>query len=325
MNKPDFIHYESASDEGAQITRALRYNQAMRACGGSRVKELIPIAESVEPAAGHLLDMMSGNGFVSRFLGAGFDVVHSLDHNPPSSLAFSNGSIFLQYDAALPDLAKMVKFRYDRIVSLAGFHHLIPHDTGPGLPSSQIHAYRVRCLSQWFDLLVQGGRLVIGDVPATNQPALSAAPPSAVLCFPDLQKALTDLPRIPVEDVHNADPEPACFFDELVAMESITPHVAVFETEASLALLLEDAGFSNVKTSVHYTPWLFSDSQEAAWFMHHLFGIGKETFEEPSDLPLDLMDHLLAAADRFLGCGSIQSGGFWIGWKLLYASGEKRL
>jgi hypothetical protein len=166
-------YFETVPDKKAREIRTARYSLAMHFCGNSRLFELTPISSFASPAKGNLLDVMSGDGFVSRYLGGPFKVVHAVDENAVPFSMSSNVTHFFQCDAGNPDLIESLGYRYNRIIALAGFHHLMP---GPSSMPEQILEYRVQCLIRWRALLVRGGRLVIGDVPAPNQPASSHAP-----------------------------------------------------------------------------------------------------------------------------------------------------
>jgi len=314
--------FETLSEQNARKTRVARYARAMRALGESRVLELSPIASYVLPGVGLLLDMMAGDGFVSRYIGGGFDEIHAIDEAVvPSDKQYSFGRLF-QCDAAYPKIPSKFAGKYTRIISLAGFHHLLP-PTGDGqLMTDSIEDYRVRCLGRWRELLADGSRLVVGDVPAANESACGLAPLAVPPECHALQEILSGLPHLSVETSCEAKPEPAAFFDDFVSQESITPHVSAFETQASMQWLLERAGFRNVKTAVYLTPWYFGNAREAAWFVHQLFGIDERDFTRPADLPHKFADRVLASVERHLGCGSTESGEFWIGWKLLYAVGD---
>jgi SAM-dependent methyltransferase len=293
--------------------------------GCSRILELLPLAACTAPAKGAMLDMMSGTGFVSQYLGKPFDSIHAIDRMMASMSGESCISRYLECDAARTDIAELVCFKYDTIISLAGFHHLLPE--GFTLCNEkQVAEYRIDCLKKWRNLLKDGGRLVLSDVPApgqTRQSEANRATPE-VEAFPDIEAILAELPPTPFGLRQDSKPEPARFFDEFVAHESISPHIAFFETESRLSSLLKRAGYTNIKTGIYFTPWYFQNPNEAAWFAHNLFGIGAERYDSPDLMAADLAVRIHHAIETHLGCWSSDDGGFWIGWKLLYASAEAK-
>ena len=318
----------TASDKAVQSSknvkaRSERYAQAMAAMGRSRVVELAPIATHAAAAKGAMLDMMSGTGFVSQYLCKPFDSIHAIDRMTASMPEEAPVSRYFECDVTQADMAELIGCEYDAIISLAGFHHLLPEKRALS-HERQIAAYRVNCLKQWRTLLKDGGRLVLADVPAPgqffSQEALRET--SDIGAFPHLRTALAKLPAMPFCEHRDSKPEPACFFDEFVARESITPHIAFFETESSLSLLLKRAGFTNIRTGIHFTPWYFQNLNQSAWFTHNLFGIGTKQYDSPSSMPRAFLENIHRAVNTHLSTWPADDGGFWIGWKLLYASAE---
>jgi hypothetical protein len=318
----DVSGYSTSGDDPLQA-RVMRYAKAMASLGRSRILELLPLAAHAAPARGAMLDMMSGTGFVSQYLGKPFDPIHAIDKMMASTSRESCISRHIACDAARPYMEEVVCFKYDTIISLAGFHHLLPEGF-PLCSEKEVAEYRIECLKKWRNLLKNGGRLILGDVPASGQRRQPEANrrTSEVAVFPDLRMELAELPPTPFVTNQDSKPEPACFFDEFVAHKSITPHIAFFETESSLSSLLKCAGYTNIKTDIHFTPWYFQNPNEAAWFVHNLFGIGMGRYDSPLLMPEELVKQIHRAVETHLDSWFGDDGGFWIGWKLLYASAE---
>jgi len=317
------LRESTQTNHSHQEIRAKRYAQAMKASGHSRIMELLPLIVHISAEKGSMLDMMSGTGFVSQYLGRYFDTIHAIDKMTGMIPEDSHISRKLECDASREDIADLTCFKYDTIISLASFHHIHPQ-AFPLCTEEQVVDYRVACLSKWRELIRDGGYLVLADVSAPGQiPNGSIQITPKISAFPDLEAQLGELPSASLFTPKSIGTEPSHFFDEFVAHKSITPHVGVFETELSLSLLLKKAGYTNIKTSVHFVPWHFQNMDEAIWFIHNLFGIGTKQYESTAEIPQELVEQIHHAIEAHLCSWPAGKGGIWIGWKLLYASAEK--
>jgi len=71
---------------------------------------------------------MSGNGFVSQYLGSAFSSVDALDKTTDFYIGSKNTNCVLQCDASDECIVSMGK-KYDHIITLGAFHHLLPCDS----------------------------------------------------------------------------------------------------------------------------------------------------------------------------------------------------
>ena len=317
-----FLSRKSAFKNNNYTARAFRYALAMNAYSSSRVFELLPIAASINPVKGSLLDMMCGSGFVSQYLGGAFSSVDAVDQTMNFYVGNKNSHCLHQCDVGDANIVSNTPKKYDHIISLAGFHHLLPCDLSNEKSDDSISSHRIQCLARWSNLLSRDGRLIIADVPSAGQP-LRCFPHSVASSFPLVENSLQDIGCVDESDIVRADPNPALFFKQFVDKKSITPHISCFETELSLSLLLESSGYKNIQAATYLTPWIFDNTSQAIWFLHHIFGIGVKTFKTPEEIPSSFMNDVLTAVNEYLGCGHTKTGKFWIGWKLFYLSGDK--
>ncbi|MBC2714962.1 MAG: hypothetical protein HF978_06595 [Desulfobacteraceae bacterium] len=306
--------------------REERYAEAMAELGKCRILELLPLAAYTGPSKGVLLDMMSGTGFVSDYLGEPFETVHAIDKMAEPLPKKSGISHYSKCDAAQPEVGNLIISKYDRVITLAGLHHLLPENYSQ-FDKNKVIEYRIDCLSKWRHLIKDGGRIVVGDVPARGQ-AIQHEKFQGLPNLDDFNNIASEHSRLspmPFQLISESNPEPAIFFEEFVTNESIMPHIAFFESENSLSNLLQRAGYTNIKTGIHFTPWYFKNSNEAAWFIHTLFSIGTKQYNAPDLMPPDFIKWILDAVERYLGYCNTDDEGFWIGWKLLYASAENKI
>lgn len=116
---------------------------------------------------------------------------------------------------------------------------------------------------------------------------------------------------------------PIAFFDNIVSKYSIDGHVAYFPREEKLRLGLHSMGLENVLVTCIPTPWEFRSEPEAIWFIHELFGLGKEAVLHPSDM-IRHPDYTKVKRHitEYLGMSEINDK-FYINWQLVFAYGEK--
>ena len=320
-----FSPRKSTLKSNINIARAFRYSLAMNLCSKSRIYELLPIVARINPDQNRLLDLMSGNGFISQYFGNAFLSVDALDKTTKFYVGSKNTNHVLKCDAADECIVSKVSKKYDHIISLSGLHHLLPCASSNIESHDTMIDYRTQCLTRWKSLLSDRGRLIIVDVPSIHQVSWDFFPYAPASTFPLIENALQSVGYFEENTFISVDPKPTLFFDQFVDQNSITPHTAHFETESSLSLMLESAGYSNIQAATFFTPWIFDNTCQAIWFFHQLFGIGMKTYHTPDEIPQDLTSDILTAIRKFLGCGYTETGKFWVGWKLFYLSGDQSL
>jgi SAM-dependent methyltransferase len=314
---------DANAGEGTMLEeRSRRYALAMRRSALARVLELLPMATASGSPRGALLDLMSGSGFASDLLGERFTTREAADICGASFAPENPVQAFFQCDAAL--LGRFAgENRFDRVVCLGGFHHLLPPG---GIPDNQalLPDYRVSALVQWRQLLRPGGRLIIADVPALPAPAAlpCPAPDHLQADYPALYRAISKLPLERLRSVPRWSPDPAQFLTEFVGHHSCTRHLAGFETAESIQSLLQAAGFRKTTVSQHTTPWVFPSRLEAAWFISNLFGIVGAGSAHPEKLPAAQFESIWTEVERYLGIRHLGEQQCAVGWALFCAVGQ---
>jgi hypothetical protein len=333
------------------VPEGSRFRRAMAAEPFARSFELAPIRLYLLPATRrHLLDLFAGGGFISRFFGRQFSRVTLIDRIAPSPGGRDDRWTTLSGSAADPDVLRRVAAPADLIACVAGFHHLIAASAGR-LDPVQTRALRTRVLGIWRRMLAPGGRLIVVDVPATGCPCgtfagarIGANAPHArhldgafeeaagrtlaSLGPPDtawpsaLEGYLEDLRRR--LDRHAwTEPEPARFFDAVVARENPAGHEAHFQATDDQVGCFREAGFAEVGAAVFPTPWAFRDRASALWFVRELLSLGRDPVAGPSLLSDRQADTVESWIDRYLGHRLLADGTHLVQRKLMAVWGER--
>ena len=325
---------DHASGDVAKVNRQAvlprRFSAAMAALPGARDRELSPLLTVPTGRRRHLLDLFSGDGYVSRTLGRTFArrTLVDIRRIEPSALPLrgadspSSGFTRITGDATDPTVLGKVPAAVDYAVCLAGFHHAIVVSKRR-IDIEATRRSRVQTLRRWRELLVPGGFLAVADVPERGLD-LSGPLGRDATAF-KASGAETDLaPRQDrrLENLDWSEPDPAGFFDDVVALARVGGHDAVFETPDSLVASFTEAGFKDVRSAILPTPWEFPSEELAVWFIHELLAIGSRA-ETPEDLSASEYRSLRQAIDRYLGLRSLADGTVLVLWKLLYVWGVK--
>ena len=301
---------------------------------------------------GTFLTCLPGEGSPRASLGQRFKWITLIDRITPSLEDHSGQVVLLTGDAADPQVLNQVKTQADLISCVAGFHHLL-EGTGEDSTPALTRKFRVRVLSQWRQLLVEGGRLIVADVPAAGcqSGVLSGGPPptaekhreerghETTQCplqllgssesswdppvWPATLAGYVDMLKRQLARQRWTEPEPADFFDHFVARQSPIGHVAYFQAAEDLACCLREAGFCNVGAAVVPTPWLFAGRVAALWFVRELLTIGEESIPAPAFLSNEQGDALEEAIELYLGHRTLADGTYLVQWKLMYVWGER--
>jgi hypothetical protein len=308
-----------------------RFSAAMTAIPRARDWELAPL-QNLSPARHrHLLDLFAGEGYVSRTLGKDFSRRTMIDIRrieAPGRLtkgsSLSTGATRITGDATDPAILRRIPGAVDYAVCLAGYHHAIVESAGR-IDTEATKRSRVQTLRHWRDLLVPGGLLAVADVPERGL-GVSTTPgreSGSSLEFEGWSGPKTEVSRRLAGQVWT-EPDPAGFFDDVVALARVGGHDAVFETPENLAASFAEAGFADIHAAIVPTPWEFPTEEHAVWFVHELLTIGARA-ETPADLSASEYRSLRQAIERYLGLRHLSDGNTLVLWKLLYVWGTNRV
>lgn len=284
--------------------KAHRVARALAACPSARAEELVPFLElfQARKAIGRMrsvADMMCGNGYLARLLLPRAErlvlvdaSVGMLDACSPHLRSGAGATILVTQGAFRePQLAQLGPF--DMVTCLAGLHHVFEASEKNGVNRSASIALQAEVIGRWVNLLTEDGMILLGDV---------AEDPAVRVWTRDAQG--TALAR----------PSPASFFGHFVARESVVGHDAQF-LSTDLLHHLESRGL-RCDVAVRETPWRFSSSRQAAWYLGEKFAIGPDA-SDPTSLSPRAERLIMSAVDEHLGATEIEHT-FAIGWRLAY-------
>jgi len=316
-----------------------RHVAAMARFPASRRFEVAPLQYLLPEGRSCLFDLFAGTGFASESIRCMFGGTFLLEPHVPLVVGESGNSrrqracaLSAESFDGFPEAAMAV--------CLAGFHHVL--GPGPAEDKASHHRQRLNALRLWRSQLTPGGRLVIADVPAMGAEAgwvegdlhglTPFADPRSGWAnsngpFPDAfqQDDLGDYlagMTSRCDELRLDQPEPAAFFDRVVAKQSPYGHVASFDSPMELADLFLDAGFEHVRTFVAPTPWLFPRKTDAVWFVRELLGIGQPC-GHPSALGAAELECLEADIRNHLDLRQVSEDVWAVAWKLMYVTGDR--
>jgi hypothetical protein len=296
----------------------------MRQFGKSRLSELAPIHAIIENNKKALIDLFGGTGFASDYLGHKFGRVVLVDQVQGVLPPPTTSREVVRSNALLTDCIDKKQNEFDVAICLAGFHHVLPFKNSEGF-DFDINQTRTLAMKSWGNLLVQGGKMIVADVPIFGSKITEVDFSSTEKEFLNVNSNIESV----FENMNSSDSdgfiktEPYQFLEFFVKQQSPFGHDGFFESESSLRGFLVAEGFEKVKTIVKYTPWVFPDFRSAAWFFNELFAIGDISYESPSLLPLDQIKKIGDAINKYLGSEILPDGTCIVHWKLLYAWGQK--
>lgn len=319
---------------------AKRHSTAMAALPDSRFLEIAPLHYLLPPKRDCLIDLFAGTGLVANSLRRYFVDTVLVD---PYVAPLGDFDFRCHRNSALdPDEVSSLP-EADLAICLAGFHHVLG-DAGTQSVDT-VRQYRLEVLRLWQSKLTPNGQLIVADVPACGarigwcdgridglireigpfdnlQPALALDGGfGPALRTPSLGEYLT-VAAEQSNKAHLGEPEPAAFFDQVVAGLSPQGHLAEFCSPEELVELFVEAGFRNVRAFVAPTPWLFHTKPEALWFVHELLNIGQQC-KKTEELSADSIAEFEAGVAEYLGIGKLSNDIWVLPWKLLYVSGDK--
>jgi protein-L-isoaspartate O-methyltransferase len=295
----------------------------------ARIMEVAWTNWFLPPKRNSMLDIMGGTGFVSNFMSPFFEKAVILDESkdilPPSS----SKCISITGDATKEVEFEKLANQYDLAINLGGFHHI----TAVSENATE------NIVNSWSNTLNQNGRLIIADVPFQGQSANSKVEHNGH--EPEISEILNILPKwkLPQTTRHFTDwclslrsatnnmlhkePEPADFFDHVVAKLCPNGHEANFRDVEILKKVFCNLGLKNVSGFVLLTPWLFEDRRQAAWFINELFAFGDQAFNSPEVFPQDKVDEVMELIKNYLGYAVLNNGTCVTGWKLMVVMGDR--
>ena len=317
---------------------------AMGTFPGSRCFEVSPLPYLLSEGRSCLFDLFAGTGFASYYIHTWFGGRFLFEpHVAPLRVAGPNTERHRWHRSCALSAESFEGLpAADMAVCLAGFHHVL----GVGNPRDRDshRRQRLEVLELWRSRLAHGGRLLIADVPMAGTatgwvegdldglmlPAGCAVGPKAQVgtqpTFPphshDLTGYLAEITAF-CRELRLSDPEPAIFFDQVVAEQSLYGHVACLDSPQELASLFRDAGFEHVRAFVAPTPWLFPSKADAIWFVHELLGIGQPC-DHPSALGPAELESLEAGIRNHLDLRQVSEGVWAVAWKLMYVAGDRQ-
>ena len=114
---------------------------------------------------------------------------------------------------------------------------------------------------------------------------------------------------------------PADFFDDVLDAYGMQRHFGCFPRERAIKQALHAAHMEEMFVGALPTPWVFSGRDEAAWFVHELFGLGVAwSYDTP---PKRELRDLRTWCDRYLGFYEDSHGRTFLYWQLGYFVGRK--
>jgi len=315
-----------------------RHVAAMAQFPFSRRLELAPLQYLLPEGRSCLFDLFAGTGFASESIRGKFRGTFLLEpHVVPTETSIGNSrrhracALSAESFDGLPAA--------DLAVCLAGFHHVLGHG-GPKDRDSH-RCQRIEALRLWRSRLAPAGRLVIADVPLAGPDAGWASgdlsgllPAESIAGAAGVEAPFADaLQRRGVEDylaemtsrcdeLRLDQPEPAAFFDRVVAERSPYGHVSCFDSPQGLASMFRDAGFEHIRAFVAPTPWLFPSKADAVWFVRELLGIGQPC-GHPSALGAAELGSLEADIRNRLDLRQVSEDVWAVAWKLMYVTGDR--
>jgi len=114
---------------------------------------------------------------------------------------------------------------------------------------------------------------------------------------------------------------PADFFDDVVDKLGVHNHFGYFPRESAIYESLHNIGMKDIHVGTVPTPWLFANTQIAAWFVHELLGLG-ETWDINS-IPSEELHSLIQLLDKYLGFYKDEFGRVMLYWQLCYFIARK--
>lgn len=304
--------------------KAARYAAAMSGFPRAREAEFAEIAALAGRRGGTALDLFGGTGILADRLAPSFRRIDIIDQTAALLPAPASKIRVFEGDACSDAGLEQLPGGYEVAVCLAGFHHVIAEGVGSAAAcdSTGVEDLRLDALSRWRSLLRPGGRLILADVPRATNSQYDTTPEITTVT-PKLAQTLQLLAvEARASTFFAKTPEPADFFDAFVTSECPNGHTASFETADHISQMMRKTGYINVRTSVRITPWYFGNARNAFWFVHELFGIGPSAVSKPAALPDDRLALVRSGVSEFLGLRETKNGCL-LGWKLLYASGER--
>jgi SAM-dependent methyltransferase len=304
-----------------------RYANAMAQVPYARIMEMIWLSWFLPTNRHAMLDIMGGTGFISGLAGPLFEktaVIDSIgEYLPPNSSC----SVSIAGDVTQKENFLSLEGQINLAISLGGFHHIASSDQ-----------VTERIIKTWSNVLKPNGRLIIADVPFQGQhedhmevmgdsrneiPEVTNAIsqwhlPKAIGTFSEWSNSLKSV----IKDILPKEPEPADFFDNVVAAKCPNGHEANFQNTGTLQNIFSNVGLHNVSAFTIPTPWLFNDRRQAAWFIHELFAFGDQAYDKPVIFPHEKVDEVLESIEASLGVVDLDNGSCITGWKLMIVMGD---
>jgi len=315
-----------------------RHMAAMAHFPSSRRLELAPLQYLLPEGRSCLFDLFAGTGFASGSVRGMFRGTFLLEPHLAPSEASTNDSRRHRSCALSAESFDGLPAA-DLAVCLAGFHHIL----GPGGPQERDshRRQRIEALRLWRSKVAPGGRLVVVDVPLTGAdmgwilgdpsellPAESITgspgvetPFAHALQSRGVEAYLAEMTNR-CDELRLDQPDPAAFFDHVVAEESPYGHIACFDSARGLANMFRDAGFERVRAFVAPTPWLFRTKGDAIWFVRELLGIGQPC-GHLSAIRAPELGRLEAKIRNHLDLRQVSDDIWVVSWKLMYVTGDR--
>lgn len=315
-----------------------RHVAAMARFPASRRLELAPLRYLLPEGRSYLFDLFAGTGFASGSIRGEFRGTFLLEPHVAAEDA-SIASSRRHRACALSAESFNGLPAADLAVCLAGFHHVL----GAGAPENRDshRRQRIEALRLWYSKLSPGGRLVIADVPLAGADIgwMSGSPGGLLVADPAASAVGDEAPFADAlrkrgvgdylgamagrcDELHLDQPEPAVFFDRVVAEQSPYGHIGCFDSPQDLATMFLEAGYEHVRAFVAPTPWLVPSKADAVWFVRELLGIGQPC-DRPSTLGSAEMEALEADIHNHLNLRQVSDGIWAVAWKLMYVMGDR--
>jgi len=334
------MKHDSMAFETAHFNRkALRWKRALRACPTARLWEVEPfrmlMRAHTDEVLGRatLLDMMAGNGFLSRHLDLGLRRVVGADIAGSMLEDFPGEHICLSDEAQPPDVFERVQ--PDIIVSLAGMHHVYVEDDGRVL-EEESQALQEKTLCGWLRA-PSAPLVVLADVtenPAHERTAMSdgahsvQAHFSAALLATPLPPAVRQLSgnQLTLDQYARtwraelARPEirssqgVASWFHEVVTPHGELGHREHFLRPTRLMGAMRSQGLSACYLELP-TPWVFRSVPEMLWFLNEKF-LFAPTMDKSGIARTEIGRRIERWAHDYLGVRELPGGGLLLSWTL---------
>jgi hypothetical protein len=135
-------------------------------------------------------------------------------------------------------------------------------------------------------------------------------------------KDLLESYSIPTSVLKKSGPMiPTDFIDDIVSKFNFQGHFGYYPRETNVRRIFKAIGMEEIQTGIIPTPWKFRNKNEAAWFMHELFGIGNQW--QIKSIPERELSNLIDWMAKYLGFYQDCYGQTMLFWQLGYFIARK--